>query len=368
MTRDRHANVGVRSQKIAVRLRGDTPCALKRHFKGCLRQVVGYLDMLASRDHERFVWPGWQAIREHTRNYATGKIASRSQVYFWLDIAEQMHILTPARRNRGGCIRDGYIVLDHDAIAMQSRKGCSFSAARLKAELKRRAELSPAKQPLSDAQAPLSEAPAMLTGRNESLTGRNEPLTGRLTGRFDDANRTADRTHNRTEISAESSEEEDVSGNGDAGLAAGLSDGLAGSIPGIPVLSPVVNPVRLRSQQSDGSSSTGEEEGSSEIVGVGGENTLQAGHIEPEQIFTHDHSWLVRFANLRKAAEDDPAFMGVLIETARTLGVPRNWRDALPFTDAVIDQLPKRGQPIPEALHRVGRFLVEFEPGSGDLT
>src|SRR6185437_5187333 len=40
---------------------GDTPehgekCSLKRHFLGCPREVVGYLDNEAKRNPRRFVW------------------------------------------------------------------------------------------------------------------------------------------------------------------------------------------------------------------------------------------------------------------------------------------------------------------------
>src|ERR1700722_7060001 len=41
------------------------PCSLKRHFAGYLRQFIGYVDLLARRDYERFVWAGTQDISDH---------------------------------------------------------------------------------------------------------------------------------------------------------------------------------------------------------------------------------------------------------------------------------------------------------------
>src|SRR5882757_5050147 len=50
--------------------------SLKRHYRGALRQVVGYLDLLATKDPERFVWPSISDIQKHCRDYKRGGLYS----------------------------------------------------------------------------------------------------------------------------------------------------------------------------------------------------------------------------------------------------------------------------------------------------
>src|SRR6516162_5987187 len=55
--------------KPLVRLKPGVSCTLKRHFSGCIRQVVGYLDLLASNDDDRLVWVTAKSIQKHCKNY-----------------------------------------------------------------------------------------------------------------------------------------------------------------------------------------------------------------------------------------------------------------------------------------------------------
>src|SRR5882762_6975900 len=108
-------NVGAKSVRPEVRLRGK-PCSLKRHFTGCLRQVVGYLDMLATHDPERFVWCSVENIQRHARKWKTGVTYSRWQIFFCLREAKELGVLTSATRTRHGIHRRGFIVTSHDAL------------------------------------------------------------------------------------------------------------------------------------------------------------------------------------------------------------------------------------------------------------
>jgi hypothetical protein len=111
------ANVGAKSVQPEVRLRGK-PCSLKRHFKGCLRQVIGYLDMLAAHDHERFAWCSVGNIQRHARKWKTGVTYSRWQIFFCLREAKELGVMTSAMRTRHGIPRKGFVVTSHDALMM----------------------------------------------------------------------------------------------------------------------------------------------------------------------------------------------------------------------------------------------------------
>ena len=109
------ANVGAKSVQPEVRLRGK-PCCLKRHFKGYLRQIVGYLDLLAARDPERFVWCSAENIQRHTRKWKSGKACGRWLIFYWLREAQGLGVLSPATRTRHGIQRRGFIVASHESL------------------------------------------------------------------------------------------------------------------------------------------------------------------------------------------------------------------------------------------------------------
>lgn len=53
-----------------VDLGGNKQCSLKRHFSRALREVVGYLDLLASKNPElRFVYCSVHSIVEHCNRF-----------------------------------------------------------------------------------------------------------------------------------------------------------------------------------------------------------------------------------------------------------------------------------------------------------
>jgi hypothetical protein len=110
-----------RSFRPTVRLRGKG-CALHRHFRRSLKQVISYLEKLAENDPERFVWPGVENISQHARDWSAdpsgqaGCVFSVRQVQRNLRRLEGASILVPAKRYRGGCRRSGWVVREHPHI------------------------------------------------------------------------------------------------------------------------------------------------------------------------------------------------------------------------------------------------------------
>jgi len=121
-TQFRNARAGRWARSICpdVQLRPNRACTLKRHFRGCLRQVIGYLDLLASRDHERFVWCSWKNIVQHARKWRQGgRTFKHSMVFRCLDQAKELGIIETSSRIRNGCVRTGFIVKNHDVLVRQ---------------------------------------------------------------------------------------------------------------------------------------------------------------------------------------------------------------------------------------------------------
>lgn len=100
----------------SVRLRAE-PCCLKRHFRGCARQVISYLDRLAANDPERFVWPSVPNITQNARKWKTGRLGRSSYgkraVQYSLRQLERLRILIPTRQQRNGRLHAGWVVAEH---------------------------------------------------------------------------------------------------------------------------------------------------------------------------------------------------------------------------------------------------------------
>jgi hypothetical protein len=118
---------GARSTRSDVRVPKEKPCTLKRHFLGCLRQVIGLAEKLARNDPERFVWAGQQAFLKHAKKRDGKRGYSQRQVRYSLATAESYGVLTPARRVRNGVLRTGFIVEHHDRIMSQKGGRCLLS-------------------------------------------------------------------------------------------------------------------------------------------------------------------------------------------------------------------------------------------------
>jgi hypothetical protein len=127
--RDRDARRGERSFIPEVNTRGK-PCSLKRHFgPGCMRQIIGYAEKLATRDPERFIWVrDWQRTAKRGRNGESG-VYSSSQIKRSVWGLEASQFLIPAQKLRNGQIRTGWIVARHDDVATIDGRKCRLQAA-----------------------------------------------------------------------------------------------------------------------------------------------------------------------------------------------------------------------------------------------
>jgi hypothetical protein len=92
-------------------------CRLKDHFFGGHREVIGYLDMLASRDKERFVFPHVPTIVAHCKKYQTKELHGQSWVEKILRDLRRWHIIsTRVTRVRNYKELRGVIVAPHAAL------------------------------------------------------------------------------------------------------------------------------------------------------------------------------------------------------------------------------------------------------------
>jgi hypothetical protein len=119
----------VRPEVILKKISG---CSLKRHFQGCLRQYVGYVDFLAAKDAERFVWASERDIARHCRKYSGGKpdekpYQGRTARYCKRFLREQGIISEQITRVRGGIVREGFIAAAHDSLVQMSGNVCVLS-------------------------------------------------------------------------------------------------------------------------------------------------------------------------------------------------------------------------------------------------
>ncbi len=106
---------------------GEICSSLKRHYEFCAREVVGYLDMLATNDPERFVWPHVPTIVENCNlRRKTKKEYGRRQVNYVLALLRLQRVLTDAERVRGGVLRQGWIVAPHNAVTVVEDNCCDL--------------------------------------------------------------------------------------------------------------------------------------------------------------------------------------------------------------------------------------------------
>jgi hypothetical protein len=101
---------------------------LKRHYRNCAREVVGYLDSLAANDAERFVWPSVPTIVKHCNLRRKIKKPYRQrQVEYVLNFLRKQLILSEQlERVRGGAVRQGWILSHHDAVTVVENDCCDF--------------------------------------------------------------------------------------------------------------------------------------------------------------------------------------------------------------------------------------------------
>lgn len=124
--REQNRYLGTSDIRECVHITDGKPCRSKRHFTGCLRQVIGLAEKLAANDPERFIFIK-QGFIKNARKGRKGEYAySERQVFYALDLAEKLSILIPAERNRNG-LKSGFIVADHDAVTETDGKNCTLT-------------------------------------------------------------------------------------------------------------------------------------------------------------------------------------------------------------------------------------------------
>src|SRR6266567_1179163 len=112
---------------IVNNLKSDEDCSLKRHYRGALREVIGYLDLLANNDHERFVFAEIEAIVKGCKKYKSKTAYDERIVKYALAELRARHIISKRlTRTRHGCEMLGFIVAPHVCLAERSGKQCIF--------------------------------------------------------------------------------------------------------------------------------------------------------------------------------------------------------------------------------------------------
>lgn len=117
------------SYRRVVPLGGNKSCSLKRHFYGVLHEVVGYLDLLASKHPDtRFVYASVDSILDHCRRYDSKNKYSKAAVEKALAYLRARHIIS-ARLVRpcDDQERDGFIVAPHEHLTVcPTATACRF--------------------------------------------------------------------------------------------------------------------------------------------------------------------------------------------------------------------------------------------------
>ena len=119
-----------RSSLIPYTLRtSDAVCNHKHHFKNILREVIGYLELRAKDDRERFVWFSVGHLTEHCKRHKKrgGAQYNERSVQFALSYLRRKHFISKRlERKRGGVLREGVIVTPHDALFQRTKLLCEF--------------------------------------------------------------------------------------------------------------------------------------------------------------------------------------------------------------------------------------------------
>jgi hypothetical protein len=121
---------------LVPRITSDRPCTLKRHFSGCMRQVVGYLDLLALKDPDRLVWCGVKDVQKHCFNYSRLKDGKPTRYSLTMvekalralrakGILSRPHAVELQER-RGFVVQSAYVVTPHEALTVKVKNCCRF--------------------------------------------------------------------------------------------------------------------------------------------------------------------------------------------------------------------------------------------------
>lgn len=106
-----------------VKLRGGEECSWRKHFRGLLRDVVSYLDLLANNDPERFVFARVEDIIKHTQKLKDTPYNRRQVEYALAYLRSQWIVSGIVTRLRFGVWHEGRIVTPHYAMCSLNEKG-----------------------------------------------------------------------------------------------------------------------------------------------------------------------------------------------------------------------------------------------------
>jgi hypothetical protein len=122
-------------------LRTEDTCSAKLHFMGAARQVVGYLELLAANDSQRFVFPSVEDIVKHCGRYQGRKYQKRV-VESVLTFLRENLIISEAymQKRRVGNYRRlvrGFTVYPHDCFFTRKGNRCNFVGGGKLSEIKK---------------------------------------------------------------------------------------------------------------------------------------------------------------------------------------------------------------------------------------
>jgi hypothetical protein len=112
-----------------VTVKKDSVCSLKRHYRGAVREFIGYCDLLASQDPERFIWASVSDIAEHCTDYKNKKpYCLRIVKYCKTSLRAKNIISGQIARVRNGVLRTGFILQAHGEVTERRENKCHFAA------------------------------------------------------------------------------------------------------------------------------------------------------------------------------------------------------------------------------------------------
>jgi hypothetical protein len=116
-----------RSSLLPYELRStDAECSHKHHFRNVLREVIGYLELHAKKDRERFVWFSIEDLTKHCNRYKRNAYKERAVNYAVAYLRRKHFISKRLKRKRGGSMKEGVIVTPHDCLFQRTNKLCEF--------------------------------------------------------------------------------------------------------------------------------------------------------------------------------------------------------------------------------------------------
>ncbi len=120
--------VGQKLFRVTVLTSKTGVCSWKRHARGCMAQLLGYMEWMAAQDSEGFVWPKIETIIKKCQTWDGHKQYKRSMVFRCLAEAKRLGILVRDIRFRRGKNRRGFVMTAHDSMHRQHRGFCIFDS------------------------------------------------------------------------------------------------------------------------------------------------------------------------------------------------------------------------------------------------